>query len=692
MAPADSSATFRVNVEITPVTFSATGVGAISYSAASLPDGLLLDPVSGQLAGTPVLPAAATPYTVVATDADDSLTSSTTITITVLPATIDPPTQSVTAIVGVPFTTPPLSGVGFPGPVVYSIEPAPPLDWTWDPDTGVLGAALAAPLAQTDFTVTGASGATTATATVSIRGPPAALSPSSQTLNVAVGSAVAPVLPAPSGFATTVEYGLSPSALPAGLSFTPATGVVSGSPSTAWPTTVYTVTGADGVSSATSTFDLTVVAPPLAPATQTITATTGTAITATAVLQAAGLSPPITYAITPPLPAGLALNATTGVVTGKPTVVSALAAHTITATDANKATSTGVVNVDVAKGQLAAPVVTAVQQGTTPGSLRVAFTASSNAPIGQVYAAEVTDASSGSIVRTVRPVSTNTTITGLTPGAPYEVVIIADGSVNYLEGRSAPRSGIATAAARMTAPTIVSLSGGTTPGSVQLTFTAAGNAPPGQTYTVNVFDETQATVVKSVARAVSPAVITGLTPGTTYYVVVSADASADSAELPSRGRTVVATPNRTAGTTALPGVVVPAAASIADSRPSTRPTRLGGGWSLVPADQAATAKKVSSKARPGATIKTAPKVAIPRGRAVMLRVKGLPAKANVTIEIRVKRVWISLGSARASAKGLLVLPVFRADTAGTFAVRFTPSTATAGYLALVVKRGEGGSP
>ena len=39
-----------------------------------------------------------------------------------LPATIDPPTQSVTAIVGVPFTTPPLSGVGFPGP--YEIAQA----------------------------------------------------------------------------------------------------------------------------------------------------------------------------------------------------------------------------------------------------------------------------------------------------------------------------------------------------------------------------------------------------------------------------------------------------------------------------------------------------------------------------------------------------------------------------------------
>ena len=508
---------------------------------------------------------------------------------------------------------------------------------------------------------------------MSIRGPPAAVTPGSQTIEGVVNSPLDSVALVPSGFAAAVTHTLTPDSLPAGVTFNPTLGTISGTPTAAWPQTSYTISAADGVSTASSSLTLTVAAPPLTPALQTITATAGTAILPTVAYVATGLTAPVVYSVSPAIPTGLVLSPASGIVSGTPRVSAPTTDHTVTATDANGVTATGSIAITVAKGQLAPPTITLVGPGTESGSLRVVFTAPTNAPVGQTYAAEVYDLDTGALIRTVRPLTSTTPITGLMPGARYEVVVIAEGSVHYNESRSPARSGLAAATSgRLSAPVIISAVGGPTPGSIQVTFTGSLNAPFGQTYTARIYDGDQITVVREIARATSPVSVTGLTPGTTYYVTVAADASVGQAEVVSRGRTVVAAITRTAVSAAATATVAsPAAGSTAST------TQLGGGWLLVAKSKAATATRVIVKARPSAKAAGAPVVKVPRQRAVSLRVKGLPRNVLTVVEVSIKGAWTSMGQVRTTRTGRLVVPAFTASVAGRYPLRMTPSSGAA---------------
>ena len=685
ITPADSTAVYVINTAIPPTVFASTGVGAVTFAAAELPVGLILDGGTGELAGTPTVASGPSAYVITATDADDAVSVSTTFTITVLPSSLTPASQSITAVVGVPFATAPIAGSGFSGVIAYSIEPIPPADWAFDQDTGVLSGTLAQPLTETVYTITGTSGTTTATASVSIRGPPAAVTPSSQTIEGVVNSPLDSVALVPSGFAAAVTHTLAPDSLPAGVTFNPTLGTISGTPTAAWPQTDYTISAADGVSTAFSSLTLAVAAPPLAPALQAITATAGTAIPPTVAYVSTGLTAPVVYSVSPAIPTGLVLSSTSGIISGTPRVSAPTTDHTVTATDANGVTATGSIAITVAKGQLAPPIITLVGPGTESGSLRVVFTAPANAPVGQTYAAEVYDLDTGALIRTVRPLTSTTPITGLMPGARYEVVVIAEGSVHYNESRSPARSGLAAATSgRLSAPVIISAVGGPTPGSIQVTFTGSLNAPTGQTYTARIYDGDQVTVVREIPRATSPVSVTGLTPGASYYVTVSADPSFGQPEVISRGRTVVAASARTA---------VAAAATATISSPtagtSASSISLGGGWLLVAKGQTATAKRVIVKARPAAKAGRAPVVKVPRQRAVSMRVKGLPRGVLTVVEVSIRGAWTSMGQVRTTRTGRLALPVFQASIVGRYPVRMTPSSSMPRYLVVSVRTGGG---
>jgi large repetitive protein len=685
ITPGDATAVYVVNTPIPPTVFASTGVGAITFAAAELPVGLNLDGGTGELAGTPTVASGPTPYLITATDADDSLSVSTTFTITVLPASLTPSAQSITAVVGVPFSSATMAGGGFGGAIAYSVEPTPPVDWAFDQDTGVLSGTLTQPLGETVYTITGTAGTTTATGTVSIRGPPAALTPASQSLEGVVNTPVSSVALVPTGFAAAVTHTLIPDSLPAGLTFDPTLGTIAGTPTAAWPQTSYTISAADGTSTASSSLTLSVAATPLTPALQTVTATAGTAIQPTVAYLATGLTAPVAYSVSPTLPTGLVLSSASGIISGTPRVSAPATDHTVTATDANGVTTTGTVGITVAKGLLASPIITLVGPGTESGSLRVVFTASANAPVGQTYAAEIYELETGALIRTVRPLTSTTAITGLMPGARYEVVVIAEGSVHYNESRSPARSGLAAATSgRLSAPVIISAVGGATPGSIQVTFTGSLNAAPGQTYTARVYESDQVTVVREVARATSPVSVTGLTPGTTYYVTVAADASVGQVEVVSRGRTVVAASTRTAVSAAAAATVaLPAAASAA------APTRLGGGWLLVAKGDAAKVTRVIVKARPSVRAAGAPAVKVPRQRPVSLRVKGLPRNVLTVVEVSIRGAWTSMGQVRTTRTGRLAVPVFQASINGRYPLRMTPSSAMPRYLVVAVRTGGG---
>lgn len=172
--------------------------------------------------------------------------------------------------------------------------------------------------------------------------PPSALTYTPATATFTVGTAIAPLIPTVTG--TVDTYGVAP-ALPAGLSINATSGQISGTPAAVTATTSYTVTATNARGSTTATLSLAVnVAAPSAlsyPSPRSYVA--GTAI--------AALTPTVTgtvasWSVAPVLPAGLALDTTTGVITGTPTVPTAAAAYTVTARNVS-GTATFAVNVTV---------------------------------------------------------------------------------------------------------------------------------------------------------------------------------------------------------------------------------------------------------------------------------------------------------------------------------------------------------
>ncbi len=139
----------------------------------------------------------------------------------------------------------------------------------------------------------------------------------------------------------TLTYSVSPS-LPAGLSMNFATGSITGTPTATSLAATYTVTvtDADGAT-ATASFSLTVNA--TVTATQAIASTTLTVnhvATAFTPVTGSGGTTPLTYSVSPMLPAGLSMNSATSSITGTPTAASPVATYTVTVTDANGATAT----------------------------------------------------------------------------------------------------------------------------------------------------------------------------------------------------------------------------------------------------------------------------------------------------------------------------------------------------------------
>ena len=149
-------------------------------------------------------------------------------------------------------------------------------------------------------------------------------------------------LPAASGGDGTLAYTLSPD-LPAGLTFEPATRLLSGTPTEAQSATLYTYTAADSDAadpdSASLTFWIT-VEKDLVPTFEQVSIPDksydrGLAIDSETLPAASGGDGTLTYTISPDLPAGLAFDATTRLLSGTPTAAKPATLYTYTATDSD---------------------------------------------------------------------------------------------------------------------------------------------------------------------------------------------------------------------------------------------------------------------------------------------------------------------------------------------------------------------
>lgn len=174
------------------------------------------------------------------------------------------------------------------------------------------------------------------------------------------------------------SFAVSNGALPQGLTLDSATGIIAGTPTTGG-TFTFTLTATNVAGTDSQAYTLSVAQPPVITTTTVPNGASGTAYAATIAATGNG---PITYSVSSgALPAGLALDAATGSISGTPTTAGSYAFQ-VTATNAD-----GTDTADYALQILAAPVITS----PTPPA----------ASAGAAYSHTVTASGSGPITFTV---------------------------------------------------------------------------------------------------------------------------------------------------------------------------------------------------------------------------------------------------------------------------------------------------
>ncbi len=320
-----------------------------SISAGALPAGLSLTPSSGAISGTPT-GSGASAFTAMVTDAA-GLTASAQLSITI---------NAAAGTVSITTTTLPAGTKGVAYPATQLAATGGTTPYTWSISSGSLPAGLS--LTPSSGAISGtptATGASTFTVTVIDT---KSLTASAQ-LSITINAPVAPVsitttsLPAgtmgvaypatqlaATGGTTPYTWSISSGSLPAGLSLTPSSGAIGGTP-TATGTATFTVTvkDANGLT-ASAQLSITVnapVAPVAVTTTGSFSATVGTAFSQA--LSATGGTPPYTWSASG-LPTGLQVSGAT--ITGTPTAAGS-ASVTLTVTDSQKATATATITINV---------------------------------------------------------------------------------------------------------------------------------------------------------------------------------------------------------------------------------------------------------------------------------------------------------------------------------------------------------
>jgi hypothetical protein len=341
-----------IPMTVAPTTVNSNGAAitnCVISAPPALPAGLVINPTTCVISGTPTVAAPAATYTVVATNPGGN--SSATVSLTV---TASAPTFSysgatgTTGSVGIPMTVAPTTvntnGAPITGCVIVS-PPLLPAGLTINPTTCVISGTptVAAPAATYTVVATnsgGSSAPVTLSLTVTASAPAFSYSGATGTTgSVGIPMTVAPTTVNTNGAPITGCVIVSPPSLPAGLTINPTTCVISGTPTVAAVAATYTVVATNsGGSSAPVTLSLTVNAsiPTLSYAGALGTSghiSTPMSITPTT-LNANGASITACAIQGPPaLPVGLSLNATTCVISGTPTVGVSGITYTVVATN-----------------------------------------------------------------------------------------------------------------------------------------------------------------------------------------------------------------------------------------------------------------------------------------------------------------------------------------------------------------------
>ena len=467
----------------TPPAESAGTQYAWSVATGALPPGLSLSSANGVISGTPSQ-AGNFAFTVTAASGS-ALVSTQNLTITVLAATIQITTVSPlpNATIGQTYSQQFNASGGSP-PYHWSLTSGDSSVYSIDPVTGVLsgtpentGTATFS-VAVTDSAQnfgTAAFAVTAAQATIQIT--------SSSSLQGTVGQSFSAILNAPAAVAP-LNWTLVSGQLPPGISLNSATGALTGTPTTAG-SYAFTVQVTDS-NGRTATQELTAV---ITVASLTITTTSLPSATASGTYsQTIGVTGgvgPYMFTSSGTLPGGVSLNASTGQLSGTPTVPGTFS-FSITATDSTGAAVTQSYTLTVAAPSLGAVSISGLSGTITPGEqVQINLNLASPYPIALTGTASVTLASSVAL-------QGNTT------------------DLTFSNGEQMTNFSLAAGATQVTIP----LQAGTVEGTVTFSFTLSASQ----------VDVTPPNATSSAQISADPPAITVVTPsvsGSTIQIAVT---------------------------------------------------------------------------------------------------------------------------------------------------------------------------
>ena len=412
-----------------------------AVTAGALPVGMTLSS-AGALSGTPTAGGTFN-FTITSTDASTGAgpyTGGRAYTLTVASPTlaITPASGALNGVAGTAYGRNFSAGGGI-GPYTYAMTVnagTMPTGLVWNAGTATL-AGTPTTAGTVNFTITATDSSTGSgpyavggTYTLAVSAPSIAVSP--VTLPApAIAAAYSQTVSASSGTAP-YTYAITAGALPTGLSLNSSTGAISGTP-TAGGTFNFTVTATDANRfTATRVYSFSIGAPTVSVSPAAAAgATINTAYSQT--FSAAGGTAPYAFAVsTGTLPAGLSLNASTGVLSGTPT---ALGTSTFTVQASDSSTGAGAPY----SGTRSYTIVMGQVIGTAPATV---VSTLSNAPVTLHPTANATGGPFSSVVIVSPPASGTAVVNGLdivyTPTPTTSSVINFTYALVNTAGTSAP--------------------------------------------------------------------------------------------------------------------------------------------------------------------------------------------------------------------------------------------------------------
>lgn len=345
--------------------FASGGMPPYKWSmGAGAPSGLTLNASTGVLSGTPAAKGSYT-FNIQATDSSGT-TANKAYTLTIQAPPINITTNSVFGgTVGQPYSQTFTASGGTP-PYKWSLSSGSSGGLALDPASGALtGTPTSAGTSIFTITVTDSSGATASKPfTFTVAAPQLTITTNSQLPAAGVGAPYSQAFSATGGnppYTWLINAGTVP-----GLALNAATGVLSGTPTTPGSYTL-TVQAKDNVGvTAAKSFSLTVN-----PATLTITSTAPLpAATAGApfsqAIAASGGTPPYTWTSNA-MPAGLAVDPSTGLISGSPTAAGSFT-FTLTVTDSARQSATGVFQIRIGAPALPDITITGLPDTADPAT------------------------------------------------------------------------------------------------------------------------------------------------------------------------------------------------------------------------------------------------------------------------------------------------------------------------------------